>query len=151
MSHGIYPLSQFMKEGIMQRINCLKCGSSNTKKNGTNKNSQRFYCFDCKKTFTDKPPKVSLETKRLGLMMYLNNVGIRKIAYFLNVSPPAVLGWIKKAHKQLDSKLKSVNVSDEKPDIIELDEIYTFIKKNNKELLYGLLILENKSALLHLK
>ena len=38
--------------------------------------------------------------------MYLNNVGIRKIALFFGVSAPAVLGWIKNAHKLLQELLK---------------------------------------------
>ena len=33
--------------------------------------------------------------------MYLNNVGIRKIALFSGVSPTGVIKWIKNAHKLL--------------------------------------------------
>jgi hypothetical protein len=37
------------------------------------------------------------------------------------------------------------------PDVVELDEIYTFVKKNETECPFGLLILETKSVLLRLK
>lgn len=84
-------------------------------------------------------------------MMYLNNVGIRKIALFFGVSAPAVLKWIRNAHKLLRELLENFNplVSD-KADIIELDEIYTYVKKRKNEQSYGLLILEDKSVLLRI-
>ena len=37
----------------------------------------------------------------------------------------------------------------EKADIIELDGIYTYVKKRKIEQSYGLLILEDKNVLLH--
>ena len=84
-------------------------------------------------------------------MMYLNNVGIRKIALFFGVSATAVLKWIKNAHVLLQELLANFNplVSD-KADIIELDEIYTYVKKRKIEQSYGLLILDDRCVLLHL-
>ena len=62
--------------------------------------------------------------------MYLNNAGIRKIALFFGVSAPVVLRWIKNAHKLLQELSEDFNpLVSEKADIIELDEIYTYVKK----------------------
>ena len=41
--------------------------------------------------------------------MYLNNVGIRKIALFFGVSATSVLGRIKNAHKLLQELLDDFN------------------------------------------
>ncbi len=83
--------------------------------------------------------------------MYLNNVGIRKIALFSGVSPTGVIKWIKNAHKLLTELLQDFKpLTTDKSDIIELDEIYTYIKKRKIEQSYGLLILEDRNVLLHI-
>jgi len=130
---------------------CHHCLSLNYKKNGKYKGIQRFICKDCKRSFTSNEPKYSERIKEKAIMMYLNNVGIRKVALFLGTSPTTICKWIKKANKILINKLKERKKSNNKePDIIEMDEIYTYIKKNKKDCSSGLLILENKVALLRL-
>ena len=71
--------------------------------------------------------------------MYLNNVGIRKIAKFTGCSPTLVLRWIKAfgEHKKQREASEKKRAAAEKPDTIELDEIYTYIKKNETEQWYG--------------
>ena len=130
---------------------CPHCKSDKVRKNGKNRGTQRMLCSVCGKTFPLEPKRYTKEDKYKALMMYLNNVGIRKIALFFGVSAPAVLKWIKNAHELLQELLESFNplVSD-KADIIELDEIYTYVKKRKIEQSYGLLILGDKSVLLHL-
>ena len=75
-----------------------------------------------------------MEIKKQALLMYVNNVGIRKAALFCNVSPTSVLRWIKGFAKALreDIKTAAENLAQEKPDVIEMDEIYTFIKKTKR-------------------
>ena len=83
--------------------------------------------------------------------MYLNGVGVRKIALLLDTTHVSVLNWIKKSHKELLHTLSITNADySEEPDIIELDEIYTFVQKGGGDTRYGLLILEDRSVLLHL-
>ena len=133
-------------------LNCPKCGSKKVRKNGKSRGMQRMICCECGKTFPSEPKRISKEIKQKALMMYLNNVGIRKIALIFNVSPTSVLRWIKNAHKLLMELIKNFNpLSHDKADIIELDEIYTYVKKRKKEQSYGLLILEDKSVLLHIQ
>jgi len=64
--------------------------------------------------------------------MYLNNVGIRKIARFVGASPAGVLRWIRKAHQTVAPNLTRRDARlDDEPDIVEMDEIYTFVQKNS--------------------
>ena len=130
---------------------CPYCKSKRVRKNGMNRGTQRMQCADCKKTFPLNPKRFSKEDKYKALMMYLNNVGIRKIALFFGVSAPAVLKWIRNAHKLLEELLNNFNpLNTDKADIIELDEIYTYVKKRKNEQSYGLLILGDESVLLHI-
>ncbi len=132
-------------------MECPYCKSTKVRKNGKSRGTQRMQCMSCKKAFAQTPKRFSKEVKYKALLMYLNNVGIRKIALFFGVSPTAVLKWIKNSHKLLTELLQNFNplVSD-KADVIELDEIYTYVKKREIEQSYGLLILEDKSVLLHI-
>ena len=110
-------------------MKCRHCKSKNTRKNGKTNGKQRYQCKECGRTFAGNPPKFSGKTKQKAMMMYLNNVGIRKIALFLECSPATVLYWIRQRH----SKLKACPETAESEDIIELDEIYTYCAKKNKE------------------
>ncbi len=58
--------------------------------------------------------------------MYLNGTGIRAIGRVLGASPAAVL------HATLQQRPAQVEPEQSAPpDIIELDEIYTYIQKNS--------------------
>ena len=73
------------------------------------------------------------ELKQKAFLMYLNNVGVRKTAMFIGCSRTTVTNWVKKAKEKLDKKLKKFEPNySQKTDIIELDEIYTYVKKTKK-------------------
>ena len=128
---------------------CHHCYSGNYKKNGSKDDIQRYICKDCKRSFTSKGERYDRSVKEQALQMYLNNVGIRKIALFLKVSPAGVLKWIKKAGQDLSFRLDiaSNKIKDDLPDIIEMDEIFSYVKKNSKGLSSGLLIIGDKVVL----
>jgi transposase-like protein len=130
---------------------CRHCESDRTRKNGMNYNTQRFICRDCGRTFSNKPPKFNKEIKYKAMLMYLNNVGIRKTALFLGASRTSILNWIKQGHKILSKCMHGPKTDVSEPaDVIELDEIYTFVQKNKNKQPFGLLILGEKSVLLRL-
>ena len=80
--------------------------------------------------------------KQKAILMYLNNVGVRKTAMFIGCSRTTVTNWVRKAKEKLDKKLKKFEPNySKKTDIIELDEMYTYVQKNKKEQSYGLLTL----------
>ena len=137
----------------MKQINpCPKCGSVETVKHGFVNDYQKYACKNCGAVFSDKPRKHSNEIKMKAIELYLNNTGIRKTAMFLQVSPPLILKWIKNMGKIMAEKLRDTaaktEINEQTPDIIEMDEIYTYVKKNGRKLPYGLLILGDKVVLL---
>ena len=128
---------------------CTQCGSDRFTKNGSYKGVQRYQCKLCRRYFSEEPRKFTYQQKGQAIQMYLNNVGIRKIARFLHCSSPLVVRWIKVFGKQVSAQLQNNahKVSHQMPAIIEMDEIYTFVKKNSKGQLYGLLIVGEQVGL----
>lgn len=111
-------------------MECKRCGSNKIKKNGNSAGKQRYMCKECGKTFFETSPKFSEETKNKAILMYVNNVGVRKTALFIGCSRTTISNWVKKARERLDKMLDKAEPNySEKVDIIELDEIYTYVKK----------------------
>ena len=132
-------------------MECRHCGGRRTKKNGSIQGRQRHFCHDCGRTFSGTAPKFTDEDKRRALVMHLNNCGVRKTAMFIGCSRTTVTNWVREAKRNLDKMLEEFEPNySESADIIELDEIYTFIEKNGEGQSFGLLILATQSVLLRL-
>jgi transposase-like protein len=134
------------------RIQCTRCGSSDYRRNGSHAGVQRYRCRDCGAYFSDRKRKFDYSDKARALDMYLNNVGIRKVARFTGASPASVVKWIRAAGMRLLRQLAqaSKEVADRLPDVIEMDEIYTHVQKNSAAPSYGLLILDGRPVLLRM-
>jgi len=63
-----------------------------------------------------------------------------------------IVNWVKDFKQQLAQQVaqQAEEMKQEIPEIIEMDEIYTYVKKNGKEQLYGLLMLGEQAALLRM-
>lgn len=113
-------------------MECPGCRSTDLVKRGRKGGYQRYCCRMCGRYSTDRAPRFSAETKAKAVEMYLNNVGIRKIARFVGASPAGVLRWIRKEHRAVQARLAAPSASrDTDADVIEMDEVYTFVKKNS--------------------
>ena len=111
---------------------CPRCGSADLIKRGRKGSYQRFVCRDCGRYSTDRQPKFSAQTKAQAIQMYMNGMGIRAIGRVLGASPAAVLIWIRKEHAALQQRLGQAEPAQAgAPDIIEMDEIYTYVQKNS--------------------
>ncbi len=119
-------------------IKCKFCSSLKIVKNGFVRDLQRYSCKSCNKNFVkgDKRENESYsnQTKNMVIRMYLNNCGIRRIAHILNLPLSTTFGWIKKAGKIVDEMVKNKNEEFEKIDILEMDELFTYIKKNQERI-----------------
>jgi transposase-like protein len=134
-------------------MKCRHCGSEKCRKNGSTHGAKRCVCLDCGRSFSANPAPFSPEVNAQALQMDLNNVGIRKIALFVGASPAGVLKWIRKAAQDLSVQLQNAakQVEQALPDVIERDEIDTYVQKNASERSFGLLILDDRAVLLRLK
>ena len=113
-------------------MQCPRC-SSRTKqyKIGFNRSGSRKYrCATCKRTYTPEPNERGYpEALRLqAVRLYLEGTSLRSIGRILNVTHQSVSNWIRAYSERLPrSDLP------EKPQVAELDELYTFIGSKKTE------------------
>ena len=119
-------------------IKCKFCSSLKIIKSGFVRGSQRFKCRSCGKNFIEGDKRendsYSKEMRNMVIRMYLNNCGIRRIAHILKLPLSTTFGWIRKAGKIVDEMVKSKNEEFEKIDILEMDELFTYVKKNQEQI-----------------
>lgn len=111
---------------------------------------QRYRCKDCACNFTQSnkhgySPKMHI----MAYKLYIEGLGFRAIGRFLNVSNVIVLKWIKNFGYFLEQKFQdSIQNIDEKDiDIIEVDELWHFIREKKVNFGYGLLFIEEPEGL----
>jgi transposase-like protein len=116
-------------------MDCPRCNSVDYRKDGIVKGRQRYKCKECQYHYTvlarcgEKPPA----TRQLALEMYLEGLGFRAIGRLLKVSHTAVFGWVKKAGENVE-----LPVPDELVEVVELDEMHTFVSRKKTTVGFGL-------------
>ena len=140
------------------------------------KGVQRYYCKDCKREQIkgDRRCNHCNEAKRLAIVLYLEGNGFRRIARILNqifkhskISFQIVHHWINTAGSFVEREVlrrKKELLSQDKKSlaVVEMDELYTYIKKNlagikkqESKLVttpeYGLLLIGTQVVCLNLK
>ena len=121
--------------------------------NGKILGRQRYCCKDCNYHFSRTSPRgVPLEKKLLALRLYKEGLGFRSIGRVIGVSNVAVLKWVRETGKVLRERVLAQTPQDaEGIEIIEIDEMWHFTKKNSKNYGYGLLYLVPHDESLPLK
>ena len=110
-------------------MQCPGCGGVDLIKRGHKGGRQRYQCRRCNRYSTDSQPRFSAQTKAMAIEMYMNGSGIRAIGRVLGASPAGVLKWIRKAHAAIRQVADTPPVDSGVPDVIEMDEIYTYVQK----------------------
>lgn len=116
---------------------CTKCKGKNFRKDGIVKSKQRYFCKDCKHRFTVEQIGKPNTVKRDALILYLEGLGFRSIGRFLNVSHVAVFNWIKSFGEKLDEFRNTEEI-----EVVELDEMHTYVGSKKTTVGYGLLLIE---------
>lgn len=120
---------------------CPSCHMEGCTKDGIVKEKQRYKCKSCNYRHTVKYLGKSPDIKRQALQLYLEGLGFRSIGRFLNCSHVAVYKWIK-AHGESIEPLRS----DKDIDIVELDEMHTYIGSKKTIVGFGLLLIEMENV-----
>ena len=125
-------------------MDCPKCEKSESTKDGVVKKKQRYKCKSCGYHYTVelKSTSKSKNTKRQALELYLEGLGFRSIGRFLNVSHVSVYKWIKSYGRDLED-LKS----DEKIEVVEMDEMHTYIGHKKTTAGFGYLLIGMEKGL----
>ena len=128
-------------------MNCPKCKSKERVKDGLTNGRQRYQCKNCSRRYSveKRSTEKSDDKKRLALKLYLEGLGFRAIGRVLNINYVTIYYWIKKWGESVH-----LPKSEEPIEIVELDEIHTYIQ--NKKTIVGsgwlLTDLENASSIL---
>ena len=116
---------------------CKKCGSTHVVKAGKINGNQRYKCKDCDCQFQPNRRKGKAEsTKRLAVLLYLCGLSMRTIAKIVKTDVHAVYRWIRKFAEENYEKPKPKSEAV----IVELDEMWHFIKDKKTNSGYGRLI-----------
>ena len=126
----------------MQKIKCKYCNHKNCIKRGfirnkINKRKQRYGCKKCGKVFVlgdsrYKLKKFPIKLREKVIKAYLSKTSIRGIEYTFNIHNSLITKWIKSCGKKLEKMQKEISKSKnpKEIDILEVDELFTYIKKN---------------------
>jgi len=114
---------------------CKACQFQESIKSGFVRGKQRYKCKGCGYYFTIKDGRNKYDNtiRSLVVRMYLNNCGFRRISHILNIPLTTCFSWIKKAGQIVDAMVKERKNDVEDIEILEMDELYTFIKKTSKK------------------
>ena len=134
------------------KMECKYCGSAKSVKNGYVKSKQRYKCKDCGRNYTEGDKRSSYDdsTKLRCLRYYLEGVGIRSISRVEGVSPPTILRWIRKFSEVVKKAISSIPVPEEASEIqiLEVDELFSYVEKKVTKSTYGLLLIGSEAKLL---
>lgn len=94
----------------------------------------------------DKRVRYSHAQKMKVIRMVLEGVGIRSISRLEGVSPPMVLHWMREASSLIQEKIVQARAVSERGNIqiLELDELFSYIQKNKTASMSGLLWTESE-------
>lgn len=122
---------------------CPKCKSSERNKDGIVRSLQRYKCKKCNYRYTveKKSDLKSDATKRLALEMYLEGLGFRSIGRILKISYGTVYKWVKEWGEKA-----SLPKTTEAIEIVELDELHTYIMSKKTTVGFGLLLIDLESG-----
>ena len=120
-------------------MDCPRCKSSRYTKAGFMKGSQRYKCCGCQYHYTvvEKSTAKPMSMKRNALHLYLEGLGFRSIGRILGVSNVSVLKWIRAFGEQAENIR-----SEQRLDVVEMDELHTYIGQKNTITGYGLLLID---------
>ena len=123
---------------------CPKCQSIEVVKNGKVQGKQRYKCKSCSLQFTRLTPRGRpAQEKAMAVTLYTLGLSIRAIARLIGVSPTAVLKWIKtfaKTHYEKPAPGDAI--------IVELDEMWHYLRSKKTSYGSGKLIVEKLESLL---
>src|SRR4051795_1421216 len=115
-------------------LRCKGCGGEEHVKNGFMRGKQRYRCKACGLNFTDTPPRgMPLRVKVEAVLLYLSGLSMNRTAKLLGVSTPSVQAWIERFAEVYARKPEPEG----RAVVVELDEVWRFLKKTKPAKLAG--------------
>ncbi len=113
---------------------CPRCDHNHVVKAGKIWGKQRWKCKECGYQFTRSTPRGRpLWQKQLSVFLYCHGVSMNSLAQMFDVRTSSILKWIRKYAKEHYEKPEPQG----KAIIMELDEMWHYVKKNSANSGYG--------------
>ncbi len=123
---------------------CKHCGESSYRKDGKTRGFQRYFCKSCQRRFmaADGRTGYSDQQRLAAFALYKEGVGFRGIGRFLGISYQTILRWTQSAGEEIRRIVRGeLPQSLPEMDMIVIDEMWHYTKKNKTNYGYGLLFL----------
>jgi transposase-like protein len=123
---------------------CRFCLGRVNIKSGFVRGKQRYKCKECGKHFIVELSArgIPAQTKVQALFLLKEGLAFRSTARILNVSLTAVLNWFKNKSLMIKQIVDQQTIQEIKDiDVVEIDEMWHYTKKNAGKYGYGLLLL----------
>jgi len=126
-------------------MDCPKCAGTKKVKSGIVKSRQRFKCKECGCNYTVEIKSTAKPNsmKKDALHLYLEGLGFRSIGRLLGVSNVSVLNWI----RLFGNQVSSLHTESKEIEVVELDEMHTYIQQKKTIAGYGLLLIDMEKDL----
>ena len=114
-------------------MKCERCKSENNQiKAGKTKAGQKYKCKVCGKVYTPNPKErnYSEKVKKQAIKLCMEGNSGRAVGRILGISKNICLYWIKKYAKKIQPK----NRTNERVEVIEMDELYSFVERKKQNL-----------------
>ena len=109
-------------------MRCPKCGCAVAVKNGIVQGKQRYKCKSCGCNYTQSTMSRTPKEQRVAaLKLYLEGVGFRGIERLTGTPHTTVISWVSKLGEDIE-RLRPQNGG--AVNIMELDELWHFVKKS---------------------
>ena len=131
---------------------CKFCFGEVLVRSGFVRGKQRYKCKDCGKNqvLGDAREKYTNAVRRQAIAMYLNSMGLRAIGRVLGIPYQLVARWVEHAGEIVEQEILKLQAEPRNIAILEMDELYTYIKKNSSKYEYGWLLIGTEARLLRL-
>ena len=125
-------------------MDCPRCSSVDYCKDGIVQTRQRYKCKKCQYRYTvlQKSNVKPQSTKRMAFEMYLEGLGFRAIGRLLRISYGTVFQWIRKWEAQIELPKRNEHI-----EVVELDEMHTYVGRKKTTDGYGLLLIDMENGL----
>ena len=115
-------------------MECKRCNDEKNqiKAGKTRSGSQKYKCKVCGKVYTPNPKRRSYseEVKKQAIKLYMEGNSGRAVGRILGIGKNMCLYWVRKYAKTIKEK----EVANERVEVIEMDELYSFIERKKQNL-----------------
>ena len=123
-----------------EEIKFPRCGSEGIRRAGRPRGKQQYQCKECERKFITEL-NYSKEFKQKAIAIFYEGNSGRAVGRIMGINKPTVYNWIKELDEKIErSKFEEENKREENEtdeaqavDIIEMDELFSYIKDKKTE------------------